>query len=36
MSASRETFWLERWWPLLLIIYGVVFALILASFKPAW
>jgi len=28
--------WLDRNWPLLLILFGVAFALILGSFKPTW
>ena len=35
MSASHEQeFWLDRWWPLLVILFGVLFVSILVSFKP--
>jgi hypothetical protein len=36
MSASHKSFWLDRWWPLFLILLGIMLALIFASFKPAW
>jgi hypothetical protein len=36
MSASHESSsWLDRWWMLLLIVFGIIFALILADFRPA-
>jgi steroid 5-alpha reductase family enzyme len=35
MSASHEKgSWVDRWWPLLLILFGVTFVTILVSFKP--
>jgi hypothetical protein len=35
MSASHERgFWLDRWWPLFVILFGVTFVSILVSFKP--
>jgi hypothetical protein len=35
MSSSTKTeFWLDRWWPLLVILYGVLFVSILVSFHP--
>jgi hypothetical protein len=35
MSASSHSeSWLDRWWPLLVILYGVLFVSILVSFKP--
>jgi hypothetical protein len=34
MSSSSESAWLDRWWPLLVILYGVLFVSILVSFKP--
>jgi len=35
MSESHEQeFWLDRWWPLLVILFGVLFVSILVSFKP--
>jgi len=33
MSSSSES-WLDRWWPLLLIIFGVAFVTFLVSFHP--
>lgn len=33
MSASNEK-WLDRWWPLLLILFGVLFVSVLVSFAP--
>jgi hypothetical protein len=33
MSSFRES-WLERWWPLLVIIYGVLFVTLLVTFSP--
>ena len=35
MSASHEKeSWLERWWPLFVILYAVGFALLLDLFRP--
>ena len=34
MSASNEDSWLDRWWPLLVILYGVLFVTVLVSFSP--
>lgn len=33
-SSSESERWLDRWWPLLVILYGVLFVAILVSFKP--
>ena len=33
MSLSKES-WLDRWWPLLLITFGVIFVAIIDSFSP--
>jgi hypothetical protein len=33
MSSSSEP-WLDRWWPLLVILYGVLFVTVLVSFSP--
>jgi hypothetical protein len=33
MSASSEG-WLDRWWPLLVILYGVLFVTVLVTFSP--
>jgi hypothetical protein len=35
MSTSSESIhWLDRWWPLLVILYGVLFVTILCTFSP--
>jgi hypothetical protein len=35
MSSSNESgFWFDRWWPLFVIIYGVIFFSILVNFAP--
>ena len=34
MSASSEEKWIDRWWPLLLILFGVLFVTVLVSFAP--
>lgn len=35
MSApSGSKSWLDQWWPLLVILYGVMFVLILANWQP--
>jgi hypothetical protein len=33
MSSSGEH-WLDRWWPLLVILYGVLFVTVLVTFSP--
>jgi hypothetical protein len=33
MSSSRESV-LDRWWPLLVILFGLIFVSVLVSFKP--
>jgi hypothetical protein len=33
-SSSESAFWLDRWWPLLVILYGVIFVSILVTFSP--
>jgi hypothetical protein len=33
MSASSEP-WFDRWWPLLVILYGVLFVTVLVTFSP--
>jgi hypothetical protein len=33
MSSSSEP-WLDRWWPLFVILYGVLFVTVLVSFSP--
>jgi hypothetical protein len=33
MSVSSER-WLDRWWPLLVILYGVMFITLLVTFSP--
>ena len=35
MSSSTESeSWLDRWWPLLLISFGLLFVLVLVTFSP--
>jgi hypothetical protein len=34
MSSSSASHWLDRWWPLLVILYGILFVSILVSFHP--
>lgn len=35
MSSSHESeSWLDRWWQLLVILFGLLFVLILVSFNP--
>jgi hypothetical protein len=36
MSSSNEMSWLERWWPLLVILFAVAFVTLIVSFHPAW
>ena len=33
MSVTTER-WLDRWWPLLVILYGVLFITALVTFSP--
>jgi steroid 5-alpha reductase family enzyme len=36
MSSSTESeSWLDSWWPLLVILFGLIFVAILVTFKPA-
>jgi hypothetical protein len=34
MSAASEEKWIDRWWPLFLILFGVLFVTVLVSFAP--
>lgn len=34
-STAHSESTLDRWWPLLLILFGVIFVSVLACFKPA-
>jgi len=34
MSSSHKSSWIDRWWPLLVILYGVLFVAIIDSFAP--
>jgi hypothetical protein len=35
MSSSNERgWWLDNWFPLLVILFGLIFVSILVSFKP--
>jgi hypothetical protein len=33
-TATEKEFWLDRWFPLLVILFGIIFITILVSFKP--
>jgi hypothetical protein len=33
-SSSKSEFWLDRWWPLLVILYGILFISTLVTFSP--
>jgi hypothetical protein len=33
-SSSGSESWLDRWWPLLLILFGLTFVSLLVSFFP--
>jgi len=33
-SSSHAEPWVERWWPLLVIGFGLVFVTVLATFHP--
>lgn len=33
MSVTTER-WLDRWWPLLVILFGVMFITVLVTFSP--
>ncbi len=32
--AEEKEVWLDRWWQLLVILFGIIFVSILVSFKP--
>ena len=35
MSSSHNSgHWIDTWWPLLLILFGLAFALVLGNFSP--
>ena len=34
--SSKQGAWLDRWWPLLLIVFGLVFLATLAFFQPSY
>jgi hypothetical protein len=34
MSASGEGKWIDRWWPLFLILFGVACVGVLVTFAP--
>jgi len=34
MSSSHKEPWLDRWWPLLVILYMLMFVTLLVSFHP--
>jgi len=33
-SSSESQSWLDTWWPLLVILYGVLFVTVLVTFSP--
>jgi len=33
-SSSRPELWLDRWWPLFVIAFGVIFVTVLVTFHP--
>jgi len=33
LATEREA-WVDRWWPLLVILFGLIFVSVLVSFKP--
>lgn len=33
MSAERS---IERWWPALVIVFGILFVTLIVSFAPSW
>ena len=35
-AVSESMSWLDRWWSLLLILFGVIFVTVLVSFKPTY
>ena len=36
MSSKKHEMWLDRWWPVLLIGFGLIFISALAFFKPSY
>ncbi len=36
MSAPHKKFWLDTWFPLLVILFGLTFVTVLVSFHPFW
>jgi hypothetical protein len=34
IASSESEGWLDRWWPLLVILYGLIFVTILVTFAP--
>jgi steroid 5-alpha reductase family enzyme len=33
-SSSESQSWVDTWWPLLVILYGVLFVTVLVTFSP--
>lgn len=33
-TTHNSTHWMDTWWPLLLILFGVIFVAFLVSFHP--
>jgi steroid 5-alpha reductase family enzyme len=34
MSSSNESSWVDRYWPVLVILFGLIFVTVLITFKP--
>jgi hypothetical protein len=34
MSSSSEASWVDRWWPLLVIIFGLILVSVLVTYSP--
>ena len=33
-SSEKREYWLDQWWPLFVIVFGILFVSILVSWKP--
>ena len=33
-STSEPGWWLDRWWPLMVILFGILFVAVLVTFNP--
>jgi hypothetical protein len=34
--SSKTEWWLDRWWPTLVILFGILFVAVLDSFHPSY